>query len=261
MKRIHLFEFTDLDWYPASLRGLQTDYLQFVASLGGAHSYLVPPLRKVMHQARTDEIVDLCSGGAGPWVRLQKELERSGQPVRVTLTDKFPNPAAIRRWSGPEGSVRYRAEPVDALHPPPQLHGVRTLFEGFHHFRPEEAACILRDAMEQRAGLGIFEIVLRPPLAPVLLMLSPLMTLVSYLLLTPFITPRTWPRFLWTYILPVVPIATCWDGIVSLLRVYGLDDLQELLVPLRRRGYAWETGVVAAGTPLFEYVYLLGYPT
>ncbi|MBN1877491.1 MAG: hypothetical protein JXA33_24930 [Anaerolineae bacterium] len=34
MKRIHLFEFTDLPWYPPTFRRIQTDYLRFVAALG-----------------------------------------------------------------------------------------------------------------------------------------------------------------------------------------------------------------------------------
>jgi len=42
MKRIHLFEFTDLPWYPDVFRRIQTDYLQFVASLGSGHKHLIP---------------------------------------------------------------------------------------------------------------------------------------------------------------------------------------------------------------------------
>ena len=66
MQRIQLFEFTDLPWYPATFRRMQTDYLQFVASLGSAHKYLIPLLTKGLQQAGTNEIVDLCSGSSGP---------------------------------------------------------------------------------------------------------------------------------------------------------------------------------------------------
>ena len=59
------------------------------------------------------------------------------------------------------------------------------------------------------------------PFGSALLVLAPLSTLFGYLLLTPFITPRSWSRVLWTYLIPVVPLATCWDGVVSLLRVYS----------------------------------------
>jgi hypothetical protein len=240
---------------------MQTDYLQFVATLGSGHKYLVPLLTKAMQHAKTTEIVDLCSGGTGPWVRLQEQFTQAGWSVRITLTDKYPNPEAVRRWSNASNQgIEYRTEPVDATKVPPDLKGMRTLFEGFHHFKPEQARSILQDAVEKRVAIGIFEVSLKSPLGFVLLLLSPLMTLVSYLLMTPFITPRNLSRFFWTYLVPVVPLATCWDGIISLLRVYSPEDLKELTIPLECEGYIWEIGQASTGTPIFDYTYLVGYP-
>ena len=91
-------------------------------------------------------------------------------------------------------------------------------------------------------------------------MLAPLSTLFGYLLLTPFITPPSWSRVLWTYLIPVVPLATCWDGVVSLLRVYSPRELKLISGRLRAPDYVWEIGTASTGTPLFEYVYLVGYP-
>ena len=71
MRRIHLFEFLDLPWYPQTFRRMQTDYLQFAATMGMGHQNLVPLIAKAMQYAGTTQIVDLCSGGTGPWMRLQ----------------------------------------------------------------------------------------------------------------------------------------------------------------------------------------------
>ena len=261
MKRIHLFEFTDLSWYPQTFRRIQTDYLQFAATLGSGHKNLVPLFARAMQFAGTTEIVDLCSGGAGPWIRLQEQLRQAGLSVNVKLTDKFPNPEAVNKW--PEGlrhGIEYLAEPVDATQVPPHLKGMRTLFEGFHHFKPEQAKSIMQDALEKKAALGIFEASLKPPFGFILLILSPFITLISYLLLTPFITPRTGSRFFWTYLVPIVPLATCWDGIVSLLRVYSVRELDELAAQLYSKEYHWEVGQASTGTPVFVFTYLLGYP-
>ncbi len=260
MNRIHLFEFTDLSWYPQTLRDLQTDYLQFVASLGSADQYLAPLIVRAMEHAGTNEIVDLCSGGMGPWVKLQAGLEQAGRCVSITLTDKYPNQSVCRRMDGAHARIRYLAESVDALAMPRELTGMRTLFEGFHHFKPAQARLVLRNALESRAAIGVFEMSLRRPFAPLILLLSPLMTIIAFLLLTPFIRPRTWSRFIWTYLVPIVPLATCWDGVVSLLRVYSPGDLEELTRTLARQGYAWEIGRAPTGTPIFEYTFLLGYP-
>lgn len=261
MSRVHLFEFTDLPAYPQTFRRIQTDYLQFVATLGAGHENLIPLLTKAMQHTGTHQIVDLCSGASGPWVRLQEQFTQAGWPVSIKLTDKFPNPEAVQRWSTvTRTGIEYLAEPVDATRVPSHLAGMRTLFEGFHHFKPEQARSILQDAVEKKAAIGIFEASLQPPLGLFILLLSPLMTLVGYLLMTPFIKPRTLPRFFWTYLLPVVPLATCWDGFISLLRVYSVEELNDLTTPLQREGYVWETGQASTGTPIFVFTYLLGYP-
>jgi len=261
MSRIHLFEFNDLPWYPQTFRRMQTDYLQFVATLGGGHKNLVPLFQRALQHAGTMEILDLCSGGTGPWLRLQKHLENAGLPVTIQLSDKYPNLEAIQKWAAasPRG-IEYLAEPVDASHVPAHLKGMRTLFEGFHHFKPEQARSILQDAVEQKAAIGIFEASLMPPMGLLLLLLAPITTIFSYLVLTPFIKPRTWWRFLWTYLIPIVPLATCWDGVISLLRVYSVQELKALAASLPGNDYTWEIGVASTGTPVFTFTYLVGYP-
>lgn len=261
MKRIHLFEFTDQAWYPATFRRMQTDYLQFAATLGTGHKNLLPLFIKAMQHAGTTEIVDLCSGGTGPWVRLQEHFRKAGLGVQVKLTDKFPDPVAVQKWAETERQgIEYLPEPVDAKQVPAHLTGMRTLFEGFHHFKPEQARSILADAMRSSRAVGIFEASFMPPFGLLLLCLSPLITFLTYLMITPFIKPRRLSRFLWTYLLPVVPLATCWDGIISMLRVYSVAELNELTAPLGGQGYTWESGQASTGTPVFVFTYLIGYP-
>jgi len=261
MKRIHLFEFTDLSWYPQIFRRIQTDYLQFVATLGAGHKNLMPLFTKAMQYARTTEIVDLCSGGTGPWLRLHEQFIKAGLLVNVILTDKYPDPESIQKWSASaRQGIEYLAEPVDAMQVPSHLKGMRTLFEGFHHFKPKQARSILLDAEEKKVAIGIFEASLKPPFGLFFLLLSPLMTLVGYIFVTPFITPRTLSRYFWTYLFPIVPLATCWDGFISLLRVYSAQELKELTDPLQSNDYRWEIGLASTGTPIFEFTYLLGYP-
>jgi hypothetical protein len=261
MRRLQLFEFTDLPWYPVTFRRVQTDYLQFVATRGSGQTGLVPFLVKAMKHAGTTEIVDLCSGGAGPWRPLQRQLAEAGWPVSVKLTDKYPNPAVLRQWDATsQPNVEYVTEPVDALDVPPSLAGMRTLFESFHHFKPADAESILRDAFEKRAAIGVFDVRVPRPWAPILITLSPISTLLGYALMTPFIRPRSWSRILWTYLLPIVPLATCWDGVVSLLRAYSPQALAAMSGELRSADYAWEIGTASTGAAIFEYVYLVGYP-
>lgn len=261
MKRIHLFEFTDQPWYPQTFRQMQTDYLQFAATLGSGHKNLVPLFIKALTHAGTTDIVDLCSGGTGPWIHLQEQLHQAGIKVKIVLTDKYPNPNSIQNWKeSSRHGIEYLGESVDAMNVPSHLGGMRTLFEGFHHFQPEEAMAILNDAMDKKVAIGIFEASLKPPLGIFILLMSPIMTILTYLLITPFIKPRKISRFLWTYLIPIVPLATCWDGVVSLLRVYSLEELKGLTTSLQSKDYVWEPGKASTGTPIFEFTYLIGYP-
>ena len=186
---------------------------------------------------------------------------QAGCPVRVFLSDKFPDPDSLKRWSSEDaGDIAYISEPVDAAHVPPHLDGVRTMFEGFHHFKPDEARDILADAAAKRRGIAIFDAGLRKPGGYLLLALSPLITIFTYLLITPWIKPRRFSRFLWTYLIPVVPLATCWDGVISLLRTYEPDALKSLTDTIPSDHYTWETGRASTGTPVFDFVYIVGYP-
>jgi len=49
MARIHLFEFTDLSWYPQTFRDIQTDYLQFASSMGSGHKNLYSLFQKALN--------------------------------------------------------------------------------------------------------------------------------------------------------------------------------------------------------------------
>ena len=81
MRQIHLFEFTDMAWYPSTFRRIQTDYLQFVATRGAGHENLAPLFARALRAAGTNQIVDLCSGGTGPWERLRDQY-LIGYPVQ-----------------------------------------------------------------------------------------------------------------------------------------------------------------------------------
>ena len=229
--------------------------------MGSGHKFLIPLFQKALSHARTSKIVDLCSGGMGPWKNLRKQLNNSGLPVTITLTDKFPNPKSLMRLehNSIEG-IKYFPNSIDATNVPDNMDGMRTLFEGFHHFRPEKARKILLDAQSKRKAIGIFEASLIPPTGIILLLLSPIITLLTYLFVTPFIRPFRLSRILFTYIIPLVPLATCWDGVISMLRVYSVEELIDLIEPFRSNNYIWETGHASTGTPIFNFTYIVGYP-
>lgn len=76
---------------------------------------------------------------------------------------------------------------------------------------------------------------------------------------TPFLRPFRWRRLLWTCLVPLYPAAMLWDGLVSNLRAYSVDELRELTASIDVAGYEWEVSRLPGGwRPAVTY--LLGFP-
>jgi hypothetical protein len=244
-----------LTWFPRSVRDAGTDLLRFQWEAGKVLRPIVPKLKDALHKTGSAEILDLGSGGGGPVLAVRKQLRASGYPVRVTLTDKFPNLAAFRHAKGQsDGDVSYQETPVDATAVPPHLAGFRTLFATAHHFHPHTLQHILKDAVDQRRPIGIFDYTARalPPPA-VALIGNPFFILVA----APFLRPFRWSRLFWTYVFPVGPIFFTWDAFVSGLRLYSTQELREIVDSLPPNNYLW--GIGSEPFPR-SITYLIGYP-
>ena len=259
MKRLHLVEIHDQEWCPRAIRDAETDYLQFVIANMKGYAAVVPVLAAALQRTATRQVLDLCSGAGGPWFWLQPVLAERGLDVSVCLTDKYPNPEALGSSSDlnlAHQVIRYHPEPVDVTGVPDELAGFRTLFSAFHHFRPEQARAILGDAVRKHHGIAVFEGTYHSALAMFLMLLVPLMVF----LMTPFIRPFRWSRLFWTYLIPVVPLVSLFDGLVSCLRTYSVAELRELVEGLEAENYQWEIGEVKSKAGPIPVTYLIGVP-
>jgi hypothetical protein len=258
MKRFHLFEIEDQPWCPRTLRDALTDYLQFALVTMKPYAAMVPLLASALQSTGARRVLDLCSGAAGPWLWLHPVLAEMGVSVSVCLTDKYPNKEAFARLSSvTHQAISYHPQPVDAARVPGELLGFRTMFTAFHHFSPEQARAVLADAVCQRQGIGIFEAGQRSILAIMLTLLAPLVLL----FVTPVIRPFRWSRLLWTYLIPLVPMVTLFDGLVSCLRIYTVQELNDLVAGLDATNYRWEIGTVKTTTTVVPVTYLIGVPS
>src|SRR5262249_51831627 len=156
-----------------------------------------------LDESGTTKVVDLCSGAGGPWQKLREACEEEFSGIQISLTDKYPNLKAIAKvhggaQNGTESKIEFLSESVDVRRVPGALAGFRTMFTSFHHFAPEEARAILRDAVENRQGIGIFEVPKRSWRTMLAVFLVPF----TYLGAVPFLRPFRWSRLFWAYLLP-----------------------------------------------------------
>jgi hypothetical protein len=253
-----LFEFEDCSWFPDSIRKGGTDYLKFFLKTVGFYKPVIPLIERTLIKAGVNNIIDLCSGAGGPMEQINEGLHKKAiNTVTITLTDKFPNTEAyqyIEQKSN--GSIRFKAFPVDAACVPPDMTGLRTMFSAIHHFEPEAVKQVLKDAVAHKAGIALFDggdkniftilgIILFHP--------------VAFLIFTPFFRPFKLSRLLFTYIIPLIPLTTVWDGCVSILRLYTPEALLSLAKEVSGDAYIWEAGKIRNRAGM-HIAYLIGYP-
>lgn len=260
MERVQLFEFEDLPWFPQVVRECMTDFLSYLGQRGRVmYAGFAERLASAMRATGDDTVLDLCSGGGGPAISITGLMrEHAGAALRVTLTDLYPHrPRLARAANETEGWVEYRNQPVDATAVPASLGGFRLICNAFHHLPPSAARKCLADAVEQRRGIAVVEMVDRTATS----LFGVSIGSSAVLALTPFIRPLRWSRFLLTYVLPVVPLCTFWDGIVSCLRAYKTEDLERFVASLPANDYVWEIGrLPVVYAPPLRMIYLIGYP-
>ncbi len=158
LPRLHGVELHEQEWCPATLRNALTEWLRVLWEYSQAHIVIAPLLEKVLLSSNASQIVDLCSGGSGPVIPLQRELVAHGLSIPIVLTDKFPDRDAMTALAASSGGmVQTRHDSVDASSVPADLTGLRTLFNSFHHFRAADARRILLNARISGQPVAIFE--------------------------------------------------------------------------------------------------------
>jgi hypothetical protein len=179
------------------------------------------------------------------------------QDIKITLCDLFPSDSTYTYLSEKtHGGISGISTPVNATDVPSGLKGFRTIFSGFHHFDKDKALEVLKNAVAARQGIAIFDGGNRT-IWMILLILAvhPLLLFVC----TPFLKPFRLSRLVFTYLIPVIPFCTVWDGIISIIRLYSPDELAELAQKTNPEHYTWISGKVRNKFGM-SITYLVGFP-
>jgi len=114
----------------------------------------------------------------------------------------------------------------------------------------------LKDAVDAKCGIGIFDGGNKNIFAVLcILIFHPIL----FFLFTPFFKPFRFSRLLFTYIFPIIPFCTVWDGIVSIIRLYKPNELLIIAHEVDKENYFWEAGKKRSNFGL-KVTYLIGYP-
>lgn len=253
------FEFEDQSWFPETIRESMTDYLRFLFNTFKLYQPVLPLLKDALVKTNTNHILDLCSGSGGAMESIYDDLRLTfNEDIKIILSDLFPGLSVYQHINDrSNGGISFIPVPVDATNVPSDAKGFRTIFSGFHHFNQEKAKMVLKNAVDARQGIGIFDGGNKSLWMVLLIMIFHPILLV---LCTPFFRPFRISRLIFTYLIPVIPFCTIWDGINSILRLYTQKELLRMAHEVCNDDYIWISGKERNKFGM-SIAYLIGYPT
>ena len=257
MKRIHLFEFEDFKWFPDFIRDGGTDFLGFILKLTKFYAPAVTVLENLIHTSGYRKVLDLCSGNGGPVEFIYQRIDPSLN-IQFFISDKYPNlPAYEQLKTRTKSKIDYCPHSLDVMNENGEISGIRTMFSAIHHFQPNEVKTIFRKMVDSKMPICIFDSGDKH-LGTILMILF--FHPISFLLFTPFIRPFKLSRILFTYLIPIIPIYTIWDGVISILRLYQPKELYELAKASDKNDlYEWQYGKERNSIGM-SVAYLTGIP-
>ncbi|WP_422857812.1 hypothetical protein ACOKFD_10045 [Flagellimonas sp. S174] len=266
MKRLQLFEFEDFDWLPHDLRSGATNLIKVLHRVVDTSEVLSNLILSVREKVDFNQIVDLGSGSGGPMIETMQKIDEESQDSQITLllTDLYPNAKAIADIETLKlPNVSYHPESLNALKLDNAPKGLKTMVASFHHMKPSVAKQILDKAEDSGEPLLIYEIAKNnvPILIWwILLPISLIILVIMSLFMTPFVKPLRANQFVFTYLIPLIPIIYAWDGQASLMRTYTFKDVEELLGERKKEKYVWEICDAKKRNGKNAGYYILGYP-
>ncbi len=260
MGRLHLLELHEQSWFPAPWRAMFQQTLGQTQATFHVYRHVARDFARFLERLGCTEVLDLCSGAAGPLLRMRQDLVGlmpRGCAPRFVVSDLYPPlerfEALAREY--PE-AIGYRASPVDAMNVPLDAPRVRTVFSALHHFRPEQVRSILADAARHADGFAAFEATRRTPQQTLAMLGLPL----AFAAVGALARPRRPAHLLWHLAVPVVPFTAGLDGVVSCLRSYTDAELREIAASIDADDFVWEVGSRPMGDlPLGEVKYIFGW--
>jgi hypothetical protein len=238
VRRVHAFEFNDLESCPCAVRESIVETLGLGLRWGRVLDGVGPLFVDFCARARCETVLDLCSGSGEPVSILLDALARQGlRPPRFLLSDLYPNLAAMRRVADRHpGLVAIVEEPLDACDVPARHdQAARCIINALHHLPPEAAARLVADTVAKRRALFVAEGFPRS----LLRMAATMPTLLVAGAFNPLIAPRDrWLKLLVTWLTPVVAATGLWDATVSALRMHSEAELRAMAAGAR--DYEWE---------------------
>jgi hypothetical protein len=244
MTRLNLFEVHDLNWVPHLVRESVVEVLGTTMRWGKIVPAMSPAFKDFWDESHGADVLEMCSGSGETAALLFDTMTSPESPaiaLRIILSDLVARPQLWRSIClSRQDRLSFLPFNLDATAIPDSvlLDRSQLILNAFHHFPPEAARNVLKNACLHSRGIFIAENFGRSPLETI----SCGVFGIPATFANPWRTPRQRVlKFLLTFVLPVIPLAVVWDGLVSSLRVYTRENLMEMTRDLD--AFEWRHGI------------------
>lgn len=241
-------ELEDHSWFPKRLRRYQMEYISFLAEKLGLYAPVIKMLKALQEQHGFDEWTDCCSGSAGP---VQYLLQHDFTANTIFLTDKHLQPIPFATTT--DG---VRIKEINVLQDAIPGHGLVTMFNALHHFSDIERKQMIQTIAQQKRPF-LFAEITHPTFLNFLSIT--LATTIGQLLFAPFISPFSFKRLFFTYLIPINLFTITWDGWMSVFRSISSNSFLQLKnetssdsysVSFTQKGPWWKKVSILTGQPI-----------
>lgn len=225
MKRKQAPQITNASWFPDFLRRCVYEFMTWFVNKVNAAQPFMPVIEEGLQHADKIVVID-------------KKCGAGFETVDRLIDDKIER-------------VFVNAENFTASE-----EGLYLSVNSFHQFSVDEAKDILKQISQNKQPVVIVE-GNNDSLWQVfgMTVIVPL----TVLLTAPFVKPFRFERIIFTYLIPVLPLVTFFDGFMALFKLYAPKDLEELTASIKTDGYYWRYGKLDNGRG-GKIIYLIGYP-
>jgi hypothetical protein len=263
MNRKTVFQISRQPWFPRFLKTQIDEFLDFMvqlpqrARLPHANHPFLPLFDEVLAHSQARTLVGFESMDGGGLAHIATEVGGPLNPkLSVQLTDEQCIPARVKQLERLAGRpVHVLASSKHQVAEQFRGRGIGVFINSFHHLGRGEDRAVLQELVDHDLDVVIGEgnnKSLRQVIG--MTMIVPIMMLLA----TPFIRPFRPSRLLFTYLVPILPFVTVWDGVAALFRLHRPEELEAMARSLGRNDYVWKAGKRENGRGGFV-IYLLGY--
>ena len=240
--KIRSFEFNDWPQCPTFIRESILEVLGKSIRDAGVYDALAPHFIQLYQDADVKNVLEFGAGsGESTAIFMDAVLQAGQAPPRIYISDLYPMTTVMAQTCDRYPELLHPVkESVDVCHPPETPpHDMRMVLSAFHHFDRATARRFLLDA--QQKGLTIF---IAEPFTENLQAFLPLF-LHGFISLARngVLSPKSrFLKFVFTFLIPIIPLCLLWDGLISMMRMYTKEDFMDITesFPPTAPAYIWK---------------------